>query len=81
MDPDKPSFTIHTRFDTPSTGELYHPYENRALTVREGARIQSFKDEFIIFGNKGSQFRQIGNAVPPQLAKAIGEHILKELIY
>ena len=80
LDPDKPSFTIHTRFDTPSTGELYHPYENRALTVREGARIQSFKDEFIIFGNKGSQFRQIGNAVPPQLAKAIGDHILNKLI-
>tara|TARA_B100000427_G_C15507880_1_gene594823 strand:+ start:128 stop:1231 length:1104 start_codon:yes stop_codon:yes gene_type:complete len=80
LDPNKPSFTIHTRFDTASTGELYHPYENRALTVREGARIQSFKDEFTIFGNKGSQFRQIGNAVPPKLAKAIGIHIIEKLM-
>jgi len=72
----KPSNTIHTRFDVASTGSLYHPIENRALTVREGARLQSFPDNFKFFGKKGSQYRQVGNAVPPLLAKAIGEKIL-----
>lgn len=72
----KPSNTIHTRFDVASTGSLYHPVENRALTVREGARLQSFPDNYIFAGKKGSQYRQVGNAVPPLLAKAIGQKIL-----
>lgn len=72
----KPSNTIHTRFDVASTGSLYHPTENRALTVREGARLQSFPDTYIFSGKKGSQYRQVGNAVPPLLAKALGEKIL-----
>lgn len=72
----KPSNTIHTRFDVASTGSLYHPTENRALTVREGARLQSFPDDYIFSGKKGSQYRQVGNAVPPLLAKAIGEKLL-----
>lgn len=73
---DKPSNTVHTRFDVASTGSLYHPTENRALTVREGARLQSFPDNYIFAGKKGSQYRQVGNAVPPLLAKAIGSKIL-----
>jgi DNA (cytosine-5)-methyltransferase 1 len=73
---DKPSNTIHTRFDVASTGSLYHPTENRALTVREGARLQSFPDSYEFSGKKGSQYRQVGNAVPPLLAKAVGEKIL-----
>ncbi len=73
----KPSNTIHTRFDVASTGSLYHPTKNRALTVREGARIQSFPDNFKFFGKKGSQYRQVGNAVPPLLAKSIGEKIIQ----
>jgi DNA (cytosine-5)-methyltransferase 1 len=72
----KPSNTVHTRFDVASTGSLYHPTENRALTVREGARLQSFPDSYIFSGKKGSQYRQVGNAVPPLLAKAIAEKIL-----
>ena len=72
----KPSNTIHTRFDVASTGSLYHPTENRALSVREGARIQSFPDDFKFAGKKGSQYRQVGNAVPPLLAKAIGDKII-----
>ena len=72
----KPSNTIHTRFDVASTGSLYHPTENRALSVREGARLQSFPDTYIFSGKKGSQYRQVGNAVPPLLAKAIGKKIL-----
>jgi DNA (cytosine-5)-methyltransferase 1 len=73
----KPSNTIHTRFDVASTGSLYHPTENRALTVREGARLQSFPDNFKFAGKKGSQYRQVGNAVPPLLARAIGEKLLE----
>ena len=72
---DKPSPTIDTRFDTPSNGRNSHPYLNRAITPREAARIQSFPDSFVFYGKKCSICRQIGNAVPPLLAKAIGEHI------
>jgi len=74
---DKPSPTIDTRFDTPSNGKNSHPYLNRSITPREAARIQSFPDSFIFYGNKCSICKQIGNAVPPLLAKAIGEHIKK----
>lgn len=75
---DKPSPTVDTRFDTPSNGRNSHPYLNRAITPREAARIQSFPDSFIFYGKKTSVCKQIGNAVPPLLAKAIGEHIKKE---
>ncbi len=75
---DKPSPTIDTRFDTPSNGRNSHPYLNRSITPREAARIQSFPDSFIFYGNKCAICKQIGNAVPPLLAKAIGEHIKKE---
>lgn len=71
----KPSPTIDTRFDTPSNGKNSHPYLNRAITPREAARLQSFPDDFIFYGNKTSICKQIGNAVPPLLAKSIAEHI------
>jgi len=69
--------TIDTRFDTPSNGRNSHPILNRAITPREAARIQSFKDDFIFYGPKTAICKQIGNAVPPFLAKAIGEAIVK----
>lgn len=75
---DKPSPTIDTRFDTPSNGRNSHPYLNRAITPREAARIQSFPDTFRFYGPKTSICKQIGNAVPPLMAKAIAEHIKKE---
>ena len=56
---------------------LIHPFENRGLSVREAARIQSFPDSFIFKGNLSYQQQQIGNAVPPLLAKAIFEQIIK----
>lgn len=74
---DKPSPTIDTRFDTPSNGRNSHPTLNRAITPREAARIQSFPDSFIFYGPKTSICKQIGNAVPPLLAKAIGEHVIE----
>lgn len=71
--------TIDTRFDTPSNGTNSHPFLHRAITPREAARIQSFDDSFIFYGNKTSICKQIGNAVPPLLAKALGEQIQKSI--
>lgn len=67
--------TIDTRFDAPSNGTNSHPELNRAITPREAARIQSFADEFVFYGGKRSIGRQIGNAVPPLLAKGIADKI------
>lgn len=64
--------TIDTRFDTPSNGKNSHPFLNRAITPREAARIQSFPDSYVFFGKKVNVCKQIGNAVPPLLARAIG---------
>lgn len=76
---DEESVTITTRFDTPSSGKFTHPYLNRAITVREAARIQSFPDWFRFYGTKTSQMKQVGNAVPPLLAKAIANTILNDM--
>lgn len=73
----KPSPTIVTRFDTPSNGKNNHPFLNRSITPREAARIQSFPDTFIFYGNKSSVIKQIGNAVPPKLANSIAKQIIK----
>ena len=67
--------TIDTRFDTPSNGRNSHPFLNRSITPREAARIQSFDDDFIFYGPKSSVCKQIGNAVPPLLGKAIGDAV------
>jgi DNA (cytosine-5)-methyltransferase 1 len=56
---------------------LIHPFENRGLSVREAARIQSFPDTFHFCGSVGFQQQQVGNSVPPLLAKAVFEQILK----
>jgi len=50
-----------------------HPQKDRAISVREAARLQSFPDSFIFCGKKDSQYQQVGNAVPPMMAKAIAE--------
>ena len=79
MRKDEISVTITTRFDTPSSGKFTHPYLNRCITVREAARIQSFPDTFKFIGNKGSQMKQVGNAVPPLLARAIANVIMADI--
>lgn len=79
MRKDEISVTITTRFDTPSSGKFTHPFLNRAITVREAARIQSFPDSFRFIGNKGSQMKQVGNAVPPLLAAAVAEVIMNDI--
>ncbi|MBE6086505.1 MAG: DNA cytosine methyltransferase [Clostridium beijerinckii] len=54
-----------------------HPIFNRAISVREAARLQSFPDSFVFYGKKDSQYQQIGNAVPPMLSRAIAEKVLE----
>ena len=72
---DSVSPTIDTRFDASSNGTNNHPFLNRAITPREAARLQSFDDKFIFQGSKVYVRKQIGNAVPPLLAKAIADRI------
>ena len=69
--------TIDTRFDAASNGTNNHPFLNRAITPREAARLQSFDDTFVFLGSKVHVRKQIGNAVPPLLAKAIADQIEK----
>lgn len=56
---------------------LVHPWKNRGLSIREAARLQSFPDNFIFYGSIGFQQQQVGNAVPPLLAKVIFNQILE----
>ena len=66
----KPSLTINTGHRS-----HFHYKWNRIPTVRESARLQSFPDDFIFYGNKSQQYKQVGNAVPPLLGKAIAQQI------
>jgi DNA (cytosine-5)-methyltransferase 1 len=77
LSPEKPSYTITCYFTNVSAGAFTHPYEDRAITAREAARLQSFPDSFKFVGS--SIPRQIGNAVPPLLAKAVGTSVLDHL--
>jgi len=74
----KPSFTITTYFNRPGNGTYIHPEQNRLISAREAARLQSFPDNFIFSGTKGSLCIQIGNAVPPLLAYFLGKKIKEQ---
>ncbi|MBX2926472.1 MAG: DNA cytosine methyltransferase [Saprospiraceae bacterium] len=73
---DRPCFTIRTEFFKPEKGRYLHPEQHRPITHREAARLQSFPDDFIFKGTKIEIARQIGNAVPPALAKSIAISVL-----
>jgi DNA (cytosine-5)-methyltransferase 1 len=79
LDPNKPARTLMTRFDSPPVGYVTHPYEDRTLTVREGARIQGFPDNFIFKGPIMQQYKQVGNAVPVYFSRALARSITKML--
>jgi len=70
---DRPSVTIRTEFFKPEKGRYLHPDEHRPITHREAARLMGFPDDFVFEGTKIEIARQIGNAVPPPLAGAIGQ--------
>lgn len=70
---DRPSVTIKANHGS----ACIHPILNRVITVREMARLQSFSDDFIFYGSKSAQQVQVGNAVPPLLAKAVGLAVTK----
>lgn len=75
---DEPSLAILTSPSQKRT-ERCHPTETRPLTVRESARIQTFPDDWVFYGSMSSQYKQIGNAVPVNLAKAVASSVLSWL--
>lgn len=76
---EQPSATITARFDSFTRGKFGHPGEARNLTLREGARLQTFPDTFQFFGSQEEIAAQIGNAVPPRLGAALGKAIAAAL--
>lgn len=77
---DRPAYTITTKFHEATTGAFIHPTQDRTLTLREAARLQSFPDSFVFEGTDSQVRHQVGNAVPPLLAKAIGEGLLPRVM-
>lgn len=73
----RPSTTITRNFACPSSSRCIHPRDSRALTIREGARLQSFPDNYIFYGSDGMKRLEIGNAVPPLLSVALASQMLK----
>ena len=72
---DKPAITITQYARNPASGRYSHPEQDRGLTIREAARLQSFPDGYLWNGSLGENFKQIGEAVPPLLALAIATQI------
>lgn len=79
LDADEPAVTITVNFVHPSSNRCIHPFQHRALTPREGARLQSFDDDFQFAGNRTQIVKQIGNAVPPLLGQAIAGAVAQML--
>ena len=79
LDPNAPAKTITTGVRGPSHGPFFHYGQDRLITIREAARLQSFSDSFVFEGGLGSQARQVGNAVPPFLANALSSEFSRVL--
>lgn len=77
IEPNEPSVTLTVNFVHPGSNKCIHPYQNRSLTPREGARLQGFDDNYVFAGNRSQIVKQIGNAVPPLLGQSIAKAILK----
>lgn len=75
----QPSNTITTGCNNPSKGRFVHPWKNHGITLRHAARLQTFPDWFIFTGNTSEQAKQIGNAVPIELGKALISSITEHL--
>ncbi len=75
----KPSTTITRNFACPSSSRCIHPRDSRAMSIREGARLQSFPDDYKFYGSDGMKRLEIGNAVPPLLSVAIAKQMLEAL--
>lgn len=73
----KPAPTITRNFACPSSSRCIHPRDSRAMTTREGARLQSFPDNYIFYGGRGTKNLEIGNAVPPLLSIQLAKQISK----
>ena len=76
---EKPSTTITRNFACPSSSRCIHPRDSRAMSIREGARLQSFPDDYKFYGADGMKRLEIGNAVPPLLSQAIAEKMLEAM--
>lgn len=76
---EKPSTTITRNFACPSSSRCIHPRDSRAMSIREGARLQSFPDDYKFYGSDGKKRLEIGNAVPPLLSMAIAGQMLTAL--
>jgi DNA (cytosine-5)-methyltransferase 1 len=74
----EPSITITVNFVHPASNRCIHPSQDRALTPREGARIQGFDDDFTFQGTRTEVVKQIGEAVPPLLGRAIADTLLRQ---
>lgn len=76
---ERPSTTITRNFACPSSSRCIHPRDSRAMSIREGARLQSFPDDYKFYGSDGMKRLEIGNAVPPLLSIAIAKQMLLAL--
>lgn len=76
---DRPATTVTRNFATPSSSRCIHPRDSRAMTTREGARLQSFPDDYKFYGSVGKKHLEIGNAVPPLLSVRLAEEVLRFL--
>jgi DNA (cytosine-5)-methyltransferase 1 len=79
LEADRPAVTLTVNFVHPASNKCIHPRQDRALTPREGARLQGFPDDFVFLGTKAQVVKQIGNAVPPYLGRVIANALFSAM--